>query len=188
MNAMEDKQIIALFQSRSETAIRELDVKYGPLAQKLAYNILGDTNDAEECVNDAYLVLWNKIPPEEPEPLSTYLCAVVRNIALNRYDYNTASRRSSSCSVALQEIEGCLPVPAAVESDYLAKETARLIDKFLRNQDQRIRVLFVRRYWYGDTIEELSSFFGISKHLVSVLLHRIRRKLKKYLIKEGVSL
>ena len=185
---MEDSQIIALFQNRSETAIRELSAKYGPLCIKLAFNILGDIHDAEECVSDAYLVLWNQIPPEEPKPLSAYLIAVVRNIALNRYDYNTAHQRNSSYSIALQEIEGCLPSPATVESDYLAKETTRLIDQFLRNQDQKARVLFVRRYWYGDSIEELSSLFGISKHQVSVRLHRIREKLKKYLRKEGVQI
>ena len=183
---MEDSQIITLFQNRSETAIRELSAKYGPLCIKLAFNILGDIHDAEECVSDAYLVLWNQIPPEEPEPLSAYLCAVVRNIAVNRYDYNTASRRDSSYTVALQEIEGCIPSPGSVESDFLAKETSQIIDQFLRKQDQKTRVLFVRRYWFGDSIEELSALFGINRHQVSVRLHRIREKLKKYLIKEGI--
>ena len=186
MKAVEDQQIIALFQQRSENAIVELSAKYGPLCKKLAYNILGDRHDAEECVNDAYLTLWNKIPPEAPEPLSAYLCAVVRNIAINRYYYNTAAQRSSSYTVALQEIEGCLPSPASVESDYLAKETTRSIEQFLKKQDQKARVLFMRRYWYGDSIEELSALFGISKHQVSVRLHRIRTKLKKHLIKEGI--
>lgn len=185
---MEDRQIIALFQNRSEDAIGQLAAKYGPLCKKLAYNILGDAHDAEECVSDAYLVLWNKIPPEEPEPLSAYLCAVVRNIAVNRYYYNTSAQRNSSYTVALQEIEGCLPSPASVESDLLAKETIQIINKFLRKQDQQTRVLFVRRYWFGDSIEELSTLFGISRHQVSVRLHRIRVKLKKHLVKEGIDL
>lgn len=182
---MDDRQIIDLFEARSEQAIRELAAKYGPLCKKLAYNILGDHRDAEECVSDAYLVLWNKIPPEAPEPLSSYLCTVVRNIAVNRYEHHTAAKRNSSYTIALQEIEGCLPSPASVESEHLAKETAKAIDTFLRKQDQKTRVLFVRRYWFGDSLEELAALLGMGRHQISVRLYRTREKLKKYLIKEG---
>lgn len=185
---MEDREILDLFAQRSEQAILEISGKYGPLCMKLAYNILGNLHDAEECVNDAYLALWNRIPPEKPEPLSAYLCAVVRNIAVNRYYYNTASQRNSSYTVALQELERTIPCPVNVEDELEARRITACINAFLKRIDRNSRVLFVLRYWHGASIEELAERFGISRHTISVRLHRIREKLRKHLRKEGVQI
>lgn len=185
---MEDWEILDLFQQRSEQAILEVSRKYGPLCMKLAYNILGNISDAEECVNDAYLALWNRIPPEEPNPISAYLCTIVRNISINRYYSNTAHKRNSQYTIALQELDGCIPSPVSTEDILQAKQITHSIESFLKKLDKRSRVLFIRRYWHGDSIEELSAFFGISCRAVSVRLFRIREKLRKYLRKEGMQI
>lgn len=143
---------------------------------KLAYNILGNAHDAEECVNDAYLAMWNAIPPAKPNPLSAYLCAIVRNIAINRYYSNSAEKRNSQYTIALQELDGCIPSPVSTEDILQAKQVAQSIDVFLRKLDQQSRVLFVRRYWHGESIAELAKLFSISRHAVSVRLFRIREK------------
>lgn len=184
---MDDSQIIALLEARSESAIEALSLKYGKLCMKLSMNILGDLHDAQECVNDAYLRVWNSIPPEKPYSLSSYLCTIVRNISINRFYANHASKRNSSYSVAIHELKGCIPCPHTTEDILMAKHTAQSIDVFLNKLDQRSRVLFVRRYWHGDSIEELSDLLGISRHMVSVRLYRIREKLRKHLLKEGVN-
>lgn len=185
---MEDQQIIALFHQRSEHAIEELSKKYGALCMQLACNIVGNAHDAEECVNDAYLALWNSIPPKEPDPLCAYLCAVVRNISMNRYDHNHAAKRNSPYTIAIHELEGCIPSPRSTEEEIEAKHIAHSIDLFLKTLDKRSRVLFVRRYWYGEPIAALAIRFGTSRHMISVRLFRIREKLKKHLRKEGVHI
>lgn len=185
---MEDREIIKLFQMRSEQAIDELARKYGAACTQVAHNILNDRQDAEECVNDAYLGAWNTIPPEEPNPLAAYVYRIVRNLALKRYHANTAAKRNSVYDVALEELEGCLPCRDTVEGAYQAQELAQAIDRFLQQTDQDSRALFVRRYWYADSIGELARRFRTSPHNVSVRLHRIRGRLKKFLIGEGVML
>lgn len=185
---MDDSKIIELFYERSEQAIIELSNKYEPICRKVADNILNSQADSEECVNDAYLVVWNTIPPQKPNQLLSYLCRIVRNQALKKYHENTAQKRNSTYDVALDEIAECFPSAASVEAEVEAKETARIINNFLGTLDQRNRVLFVRRYWHSDTIEELADLFHTSKHNISVRLSRIRKALRKHLIKEGVSL
>lgn len=185
---MEDKQIIALFEKRSEQAIYELAAKYESLCKSLAYHILGDSQDAEECVNDAYLAMWNRIPPEQPDPLSVYLSAIVRNIAITRYHTNTAKKRNSSYTLALHELANSIPCPISLENELEGQQLTACMNAFLKTLNKNNRVLFIRRYWYGDSIEELSSLFGVRHHTVSVRLFRIREKLKKYLQKEGVQI
>ena len=185
---MEDEKIIDLFFERSEQAIDELSRKYGPLCLQVARNILGNREDAEECVNDAYLALWKCVPPERPEALSSYLCRIVRNISINKYRANTAAKRNSHYDVALDELEECFPAKTTVEEEADARETARLIDGFLEKLDEPSRNLFTRRYFHGDSIEELAVLFATGKHNVSVRLSRIRKKLKRLLVREGVSL
>ena len=128
---MEDKKIIELFFSRSEQAIRELDLKYGRLCHRLAYNILNSWQDAEECVNDAYLGAWNAIPPAEPNPLQSYICKIVRNISLKLYYKKDAAKRKSSYETALQEIESCLSAPDTVETEIEARELTGILETFL---------------------------------------------------------
>ena len=185
---MDDRKIIDLFFERSEQAIIELSDKYGSVCAKVAFNILNNKQEAEECVNDAYLGTWNTIPPQKPDPLLSYVCRIVRNIATKRYCANTAAKRNSIYDVALDELENCFPSSASVEHEFNAIETARIIDAFLETLDQENRVMFVRRYWHCDSINDLAKLFHTSSHNISVRLSRTRGKLKKHLIKEGVSL
>lgn len=185
---MDDKKIIALFCDRSEQAITELSAKYGAVCTKIAKNILNDSMDAEECVNDAYLGVWNTIPPNNPDFLLSYVCRIVRNIAIAKYHKNTALKRNSSYDVALDELEGCFESAENVEDELSADELSRLVDRFLESLNQENRVLFVRRYWYADSIKDISIRMQISENNVSVRLSRLRIKLQQYLRKEGYEL
>ena len=182
---MEDSKIIALFFSRSELAITELSAKYGKLCLNIANNILGNNQDSEECVNDAYLGAWNTIPPQKPNPLQAYICKIVRNIAITRYHANTAQKRNSHYDIALEELENCLSAPDTAETKLYAKELSHLLDRFLAGLDTRSRVMFVRRYWYSDSVADIASAFRMRPNSVSVQLSRIRSKLRKFLIQEG---
>lgn len=185
---LDDKKIIELFRERSEQAIVELADKYGAVCSKIAFHILNNRQDTDECVNDTYLGVWNTIPPQNPDPLISYVCRIVRNLAIKRYHRNTAAKRNSIYDVALDELENCFASAYSVEEAYDAMETARVIDAFLETLDQDSRILFVRRYWHADSISDLAALFQTGKHNVSVRLSRIREKLKQHLIKEGVVL
>ena len=138
-------------------------------------------------VNDAYLGTWNTIPPQNPSPLSSYVCRIVRNLAIKKYHTKTAVKRNSIYDVALDELENCFPSSVSVEDEYNAIETARIIDKFLETLDQKNRIMFVRRYWYAYSISELAKQFGLKSNTVSVRLSRIRDKLRDYLKGEGFT-
>lgn len=185
---MEDSKIIELFYERSEQAIVELSNKYGSACTKVANNILNNSRDTEECVNDAYLGVWDSIPPQRPNPLLSYVCRIVRNLAIKKYHANTAAKRNSTYDVALDELENCFPASNSVEDEFNAREVARIIDDFLETLDTENRILFVRRYWHSDSITELAELFHTSSHNISVRLSRTREKLKRHLIKEGVFL
>ena len=184
---MEDARIIELFFERSEQAIAGLSEKYGPTCLRIAENILNDRSDAEECVNDAYLAVWNAIPPEKPQALLSYVCRIVRNLALKKHRANTAGKRGSRCDIALDEIAECLPSASDVESEFEAKRAAESINAFLASLDKESRVLFVRRYWFSDPVSDIAADFGRSGHYISVRLSRIRKKLKNHLEKEGIT-
>lgn len=185
---MDDKQLIELFFARSEQAIQALDEKYGKLCQHLSYNILGNRQDAEECVNDAYLGVWNAIPPARPNPLTAFVAKIVRNISLNAYWKKEAAKRKSSCTVALEEIESCLASPATPEAELDAKELARYLEGFLDTLTQENRVIFLRRYWFCDTYQEIGKRVGLPEKTVSVRLTRTRTKLRTYLAEREVFL
>ena len=181
-----DEKIIELFFARSEQGIRELDTKYGKVCRKLSYNIVSNRQDAEECVNDAYLGAWNAIPPAKPDPLLTYVCKIVRNISLNAYYRSESAKRSSRYTVAMEEIEACIAAPNTVEAEMEAKELARTIEGFLDTLTVENRVLFMRRYWFSDSCRDIAGFMGLTEKNVSVRLTRIRKKLRQYLIEREV--
>ncbi len=183
---MDDNKIIELFCERKEQAIVELSNKYGLVCKKVACNILNDIRDTEECVNDAYLGAWNTIPPQKPNPLKSYICRIVRNLAINRYYANNASKRNSSYDVSLDELEYCFPISFSMEEIQNAMEVSVIINEFLGTLEKENRIMFVRRYWYADSIEDIAKLFGVSKNNVSVRLSRTREKLRKYLLKQGV--
>ena len=178
---IDDKSIIALFFDRSEKALEELDIKYGKLCHTLSYHILNSRQDAEECVNDAYLGVWNAIPPTKPDPLRTYVCKVVRNISLKLYHKKGAEKRNSEYDIAMQELEDCLPAPDTVEAEMETRELALLIENFLDTLNDENAVIFLRRYWFSDTYTEIAERTGISEKSVSMRLVRIRKQMKQYL-------
>lgn len=182
---MEDEKILELFFDRSEQAIKELDLKYGKVCHTVSYNILHNGQDAEECVNDTYLGAWNTIPPERPNPLLTFLCKIVRNLSIVRHHENTALKRNSTYDIALEELEGCLASTVTVEAEIELNELTRIIDSFLESLSQENRVIFMRRYWFSDTYEQIAERVGITENNVSVRLTRIRKQMKDYLIKKG---
>ena len=185
---MEDAEIVGLFLARSEEAVGALAEKYGPLCRRMAENILGSPRDAEECVNDAWLAVWNTVPPQRPDPLVSYVCRIVRNLALKRYHENTARKRNGACDAALEELADCFPSADTAESAAEAGEVAGMVNRWLASLDRESRVLFVRRYWYGDSVQALAARQQTSRHSVSVRLSRLRKALKKALMKEGVFL
>lgn len=182
---MEDEAMVALLWRRSPQAIEELDKKYGKLCHKLANNIVNSREDAEECVNDAYLGVWNAIPPARPHPLRAYLVKVVRNVAWKVCERRQAAKRSG-CTVALEELEGCLTDGKTVEDEVEAKELAQLIEAFLDTLTAKERVIFMRRYGFMDSYGEIARRVGISEKNVSVRLSRMRRKLRDYLGEQEV--
>ncbi len=185
---MHDEKIIQLFFERSEQAIGELDKKYGRVCHSVAYNILNNRQDAEECVNDAYLGTWNAIPPERPNPLLAFVCKIVRNLSLKRYEQNTAAKRNSRYDVAMEELEDCLASSVTVEEEMEVRELTEIIRSFLESLTRENRVIFLRRYWFSDSYADIARQVGISEKNVSVRLTRLRKDLRKYLKEREVLL
>ena len=183
---MTDAEIIDLFFERSEQAITELAKKHGGAVSRIAYNILGNRQDTEECVNDTWLGTWNAIPPERPSPLRSYVCRIARNLATKKYHSNAAEKRNSQYDAALDELAECIPDKNNVEDTYGAKELAASINRFLDTLDYSDRFVFMRRYWYSDSLTDISKMSGLSYKTVSVRLCRLKEKLKKHLMKEGL--
>ena len=185
---MQDSKIIDLFFERSEQAITELSIKYEKLCKQISINILGNEEDALECINDSYLGVWNTIPPTKPDNLKYYLCRIVRNNALKKYHNNTAIKRNSYYDIALQELEECISDNNSVEKKLASSEITRLIDEFLSMQKQENRIIFTRRYYFGDSVGDIAVRMGMSENNISVRLGRMRKALKNHLEKEGVKI
>ncbi len=185
---MLDEEIIQLFCNRSEEALKELDAKYGKICLTTSYNILGNHSDAEECVNDSYLGVWNAIPPTKPNPLLTFVLKIVRNTSLNCYHRNTAKKRNSSYDLAVEELSDFLISPDSIESVMEANELTNVIEEFLDLLSAENRVIFIRRYWFFDDYECIAKRVGLSVKNVSVRLTRLRKKLKDYLLERGIFL
>ena len=183
---MDDEKIIDLFFERDQQGIRELDIKYGTTCRNLSYNIVNSRQDAEECVNDAYLGAWNAIPPTRPDPLRSYIVKIVRNISLKLYWSKGAAKRSGRYTIALEEIEGCIADRETVEEEIEARELARIIEEFLDTLTAENRVIFLRRYWFADSYKDIAEFVGLSEKNISVRLTRIREKMKQYLMEREV--
>jgi len=182
---MEDQKIIELFFARSEQAIAQTREKYGALCTWIAGNMLSSPEDVEECVNDALLALWNAIPPERPKPLGAYVARITRNQARMRLTYNTAQKRSEAMRLSLQELDACLASPLNVEQEVMTRELTACIEHYLQTIDEESRNIFLRRYWFFDSIEQIAAGFGISKSKVKMRLLRTRNALRQYLFREG---
>lgn len=182
---MTDESIIELFWRRSEEAIRNTAQKYGNYLMKVAMNILNCYEESEECVNDTYFAAWEQIPPDRPQKLLPYLGRITRCRALNRYDYLKAKMRNSDFTLQLSELEECLTGANSAETQFEAGELAAAISAFLRTQDSEVSNIFVRRYWFSDSITEIAKRFCVSESKVKSVLLRTRNRLKKYLESEG---
>ena len=185
---MTDLEIVALYWKRSEEAIVCTIQKYGRYLLRLALNILHIHEEAEECVNETYLSAWNQMPPDKPEKLLPYLGRISRCLALNRYDYLTAQKRSADFTVQLSELADILSTPDTPQQQCERAELAAVISDFLRSQNEEDRNLFVRRYWYSDSIRDISAQYGLRENTVKSRLLRTRQRLKAYLEKEGYAL
>lgn len=182
---MEDAQIIAFLLERSEQAIRAMQTKYGGLCRSVVANILPDFRDVEECISDTYLRVWRSIPPQRPDRLDSYIARVARNTALDRHDYNRALLRNSALTLAYEELEYVLP---SREGSLDAVAFRTFLNNFLRSQKKDARIMFLRRYWYGDSIQQIAAVFGCSEEKVKSSLFRTRNKLRDAMIKEGIYL
>ena len=186
MTHLEDCAIIDLFLRRSEQAIAELDRKYGAAVRKTAMNILNNTQDTEECADDTYLGVWNTVPPQQPNPLVSYVCKIARNLAIKKYHANTAAKRNSTYDVALEELAEYIPSTVNVETEYLTKELSAAVSRCLDTLRYDDRYCFVRRYFYADSVTDIAAALHRKPHFVSVRLSRIREKLRQFLMKEGL--
>ena len=186
-NNMEDQRIIELYFSRDERAIKETDIKYGKLCHHLAYHVLGNREDAEECVNDTYVGVWNAIPPEKPSNLTAFVCKIARNLALKRLEAATRQKRAQATVISISELEEILP-DESIAADINDAEISKAINRFLRNEKSDVRKVFIRKYYFFDSISEIAERYGFTESKVKNMLYHTRNKLKEYFIKEGIEI
>lgn len=182
---MEDKAIVDLYWMRSEQAISETDRKYGGYCFSVAYNVLANREDAEECVSDTYMVAWENLPPHRPAFLTTFLGKVTRRISISRWRQRNAHKRGGGeVILALDELDECVADPRDVEGQYLHKETILCINRFLAALPQPERDVFLRRYFLLDPVKDIAASFGFTESKVKSMLHRTREKFRNTLAKE----
>ena len=184
---MGDDEIIEMLFSRAEESISVIDQKYGASCKKVAKDVLGNDEDAEECVNDAYLSLWNLVPPERPVFFAAYLYKIVRNLSMKRLTRRTAEKRSAVFAELVVELEDYLPSAETVESRVEQRELARVIEEFLDTLTPDNRNVLLRRYWFSQSYEQIAAALGMSKANVSMRLVRTREKMHKYLEERGIE-
>ena len=186
---MDDHQIIELYWKREERAINETHQKYGGYCYAIAYRILQNREDAEESMNDTYFGAWKSMPPHRPQFLATFLGKITRNLSLKKWRTRTAEKRGGGeVEQTLEELKDCIPAPKTVEEEIEVRVLAEIIDNFLRQCSAEEREVFLCRYWYFDSISEISEQFGFSESKVKMLLLRTRKKLLKRLEREEVAL
>lgn len=181
---MDDSRIIELLFQRSESALDAVQQKYGAMCRAIARNLLGSEEDAQECVNDALHGLWNAVPPQRPRKLGAFLAAIVRNLAMKRLSYQNAEKRSG-VMLSYEELSQCIPDGHCAEEVLERMVLSDVLNRFLRTLDRDSRDLFLRRYWFCDSVSQIAKGFGISETRVTTKLYRIRKKLKEYLAKEA---
>lgn len=182
---MTDSQIIELFWERNEAAIAQTDATYGRRLYTISDKILRSRQDAEESVNDTYMRAWETIPPQKPNYFFAYLAKLCRNFSLQRLQWNSAAKRNGEVVSLTQEMENCIP-DRSHERRLEGKEIGRMLDRFLDSLSVESRLIFMRRYWYADSIQEIASRYHISQSKVKTQLHRTRNKLQQFLESEGI--
>lgn len=183
---MDDSQLLDLFFARNEDAIRCTDQRYGRRLHALAQNILKNDQDAEESVSDTYLRAWNAIPPQRPKYFFGYLARICRNLAIDKLSWSSAAKRKAQIVALTEEMESCIP-DRKRDLELESRELGRLLDAFLRTLTPGNQMIFLRRYWYADTVGEIAARYGFSESAVQMRLSRTKEKLRTYLEKEGIQ-
>lgn len=182
---MDDERIIDLYWQRKEAAITETKAKYGRRCYAIAFNILHDRSDAEECENDTYLDAWESMPPHKPTALSAFLGAITRRISLDKWRKKSAKKRGGEFTVSLEELEECIPGGKSMDEQISAESLAETINAFLYTLPETECDVFLRRYWYFDSIGSICVRYGFGQSKVKMMLLRTREKLQTHLEKEG---
>ena len=183
---MDDQSIVALYWDRSEQAIAETDRKYGAYCYSIAYHALANSEDAEESVSDTYMAAWNQLPPHRPSILATFLGKITRRISINRWKAkNTAKRGGGQITLTLEELDDCVDGKQNIERAYESHELVWAFNRFLETLPETERDVFLRRYWFFDSIADIAESFGFTQSKVTSMLYRTRGKLRKQLEKEG---
>ncbi|MCL2200411.1 MAG: sigma-70 family RNA polymerase sigma factor [Oscillospiraceae bacterium] len=185
---MLDAEIIELYLSRDESAIEMSNRQYGAYCRRISMNILESFEDSEECVNDTWHKSWNSIPPQHPNSLAAYFGRIVRNLSISRFRQNRAKKRYDGVPMLLSELDGCLPATLSVEAEIESQALTDSLNNWLESLDAVDRVLFMRRYWFGDSVKALAKQYGISQNNAAQSLYRLRLALRKHLTKEGFHL
>lgn len=183
-----DKKILELLESRSEQSIEYIAEKYGSLCASISYNILRSKSDSEEVTNDTYMKLWNSIPPEKPRNLCAYIAKAVRNISIDKLRYNTRSKRYGETDALLSELEECIPAADNTEKEADNNELKSILNCFIGTLDERTRKIFILRYFAGYSISDISEKAALTETNVTSILERTRKKLRKYLSENGITI
>lgn len=182
---MDDSRIIDLYFERDESAITETDLKYGAYCFTVSNNILGSREDAEECVNDTWLRAWNAMPPKRPQTLKMFLLKITRNLSLDRYRVRTAKRRGGcETEIAIEELSECAEGTPDLFGELMEKEVSRILREFVHVLPERERAVFIRRYFFAESVKSVAQRYGMSEGSVAMQLSRMRKKLKDLLNKE----
>lgn len=183
---MEDSKIVELYLQKNENAIKETEIKYGAYCFAIADNILHNREDSEECVNDTWLKTWNAIPPQKPIKLQMFLAKITRNLSFNRFNTRSAKKRGGGEIIfVLEELAECLACESDIASEYETQELGQCLRRFVRSLPERDGNIFVRRYFFTETIAEIATKYGLTENNIAVILSRTRNKLRKHLKKEG---
>ena len=183
---MEDLQIIELYFARDEQAIKETDRKYGKMCFRVAKNLLANNEDSEECVNDTYLAVWNKIPPTRPNNFTAFICKITRNLSLKKLEISNAMKRSADAIISLSEIGATLS-DHSIAPDIEEEELGKLISAFLWSEKEFDRNVFLRKYWFFDTISDIAERYSLPENTVKSMLFRSRNRLREFLKREGIE-
>lgn len=182
---MEDFKIVDLYWERSERAISETKTKYEKMLSGISYSLLKSAEDTEECLNDTYLSAWNQMPTDRPVYLGAYLSKIIRALSIDRFRSRHSKRRGGFEELCV-ELDECIPDSVSIEAQYENGRLAETINRFLGDLSEERRVIFIRRYFYSDSVEQIAERTGCSSSKVKTSLHRMREELRRVLEKEGM--
>ena len=182
---MEDLEIVEMFLARDEMAIAQTKNKYSSLLRHIAMGILSDDRDAEEVLSDTYMAIWDTIPPKKPENLGAYSCRIAKNLSLKKYEYNQAAKRHCEYEAVLDELADLIPSGQNVEKKIESNELKHAINRFIKTLPRKKQTMFLRRYWFSDSVKEIAADMGLTEKNASMRLRRIREKMKDSLSEGG---